>query len=374
MSNSPLVDYTRISPNKTSPRTGKIDRITIHHCAGVASVEGLGSVFAKSSRQASSNYGIGSDCRVGMYVEECDRSWCSSSASNDHRAITIEVSNSATGGDWPVSDAVLAKLIDLCTDICQRNGIAKLVYTGDTTGNMTLHRWFAATTCPGPYLVSKQAYIAEEVNKRLTGTGTTATFHTGNYYLSNSEMQDNALYIYKYLSARGWSRNAIAGLLGNFQAESTINPGIWQSLDEGDTSAGYGLVQWTPATKYLEWCSNNGLEPSHMGSALQRIEYELENGLQYYPTDSYPETFAEFKTSTKSANYLGMAFVTNYERPAEITSIRGTNAEYWYEFLGNYSPGTGGGGSGGDSPGTPYKPKEYKGLPLWLLLATRRKV
>ena len=167
MSNSSLVNYTRISPNSTNPRNHKIDTITIHHVAGVATVEGLGSVFANANRQASSNYGIGSDGRIGLYVDEANRSWCSSNSANDNRAITIEVSNSKKGGNWPVSDKVLAKLIDLCVDICQRNGIEKLNYTGDKTGNLTRHNMFAATTCPGAYLQGKFPYIAEEVNKRL---------------------------------------------------------------------------------------------------------------------------------------------------------------------------------------------------------------
>lgn len=169
MSNSPLVNYTKISPNRTSPRNHKIDRITIHHMAGNLTVEQCGNVFAPSSRQASANYGIGNDGRVGMYVEEKDRSWCSSNSANDHRAVTIEVANSATGEPWPVSDKALNKLVDLCVDICKRNGIPKLVYTGDTSGNLTMHRWFAPTGCPGTYLASKFPWIAEQVNKRLNG-------------------------------------------------------------------------------------------------------------------------------------------------------------------------------------------------------------
>lgn len=167
MSNSPLVQYTRISPNSNNPRNHKIDKITIHHTAGVVSVETLGEIFAPSSRQASSNYGIGSDGRIAMFVEEKNRSWCSSSWDNDQRAITIEVSNSSNGGNWPVSDYVLSRLIELCVDICKRNDIKRLNYTGDTSGNLTMHRWFADTSCPGDYLASKFPYIASEVNKRL---------------------------------------------------------------------------------------------------------------------------------------------------------------------------------------------------------------
>ena len=166
MSNSSLVNYTRISPNKTSPRNHKIDRITIHHMAGNLSVETCGNVFAPSSRQASSNYGIDSDGRVGMYVEEKDRSWCSSSKANDHRAVTIEVADDGRN-PWHCSDAAMNTLVELCADICRRNDIPKLIYTGDTRGNLTMHKWFAATDCPGSFLESRFQWIADEVNKKL---------------------------------------------------------------------------------------------------------------------------------------------------------------------------------------------------------------
>lgn len=168
MSNSSLVNYTKISPYKNSPRNNKIKKITIHHMSGKLSVETCGNIF--QNRKASSNYGIDSNGRVGMYVEEKDRAWTSSSPSNDNQAVTIEVAND--GGpatNWHVSDKALAKLIDLCVDICERNGIKKLNYTGDSSGNLTRHNMFAATDCPGPYLQSKFPYIASEVNKRLNG-------------------------------------------------------------------------------------------------------------------------------------------------------------------------------------------------------------
>jgi len=170
MSNSSLVNFTQLSPNCSKPRNHDIDKITIHHMAGNLTVEQCGGVFTPTSRKASSNYGIGSDGRVGLYVDEANRSWCSANSGNDNRAVTIEVADDEIGGDWHVSDTALAKLIDLCVDICQRNGIAKLNYTGDKTGNLTMHKWFAATACPGPYLESKFPYIAEQVNARLDAT------------------------------------------------------------------------------------------------------------------------------------------------------------------------------------------------------------
>lgn len=167
MSNSPLVDYIKISPNKTSPRRDKIKKITIHHVAGNLTVETIGKVFAPTQRQASSNYGVDNYGRVGMYVEEKDMAWTSSNAENDHQAVTIEVSNNGGAPGWPVSDVALRKTIELCADICKRNGIKKLNFTGDKTGNLTMHKWFANTNCPGPYLESKFPYIADEVNKIL---------------------------------------------------------------------------------------------------------------------------------------------------------------------------------------------------------------
>ena len=163
---SKLVNYTQLSPN-CSVRSGKISKITIHHMAGNLTVERCGSEFAKTSRQASSNYGIGTDGRIALYVDEAYRAWTTSSRANDDVAVTIEVANSVAADPWPVSDAAYESLIRLCVDICQRNGIAALNYTGDKTGNLTAHRWFAATLCPGPYLYERFPAIAAEVNKRL---------------------------------------------------------------------------------------------------------------------------------------------------------------------------------------------------------------
>lgn len=175
MSNSPLVDYTRISPNKTSPRNHKIDTITIHCVVGQLSVETIGNIFAPKSREASSNYGIGYDGRIGMYVEEKDRSWCTSSRSNDHRAITIEVACDLTH-PYAVNSKAYSALIDLLVDICQRNDIKELKWKGDknligktSKQNMTVHRWFANTSCPGEFLYSRHGKIADEVNRRLKG-------------------------------------------------------------------------------------------------------------------------------------------------------------------------------------------------------------
>lgn len=173
--NSSLVNYKKISPYRNSTRknstynpTGKITKITIHHMAGNLSVETCGKVFQTSG--ASANYGIGSDGRVGLYVEEKDRSWASYSPSNDYKAVTIEVANCKGKPNWEVNNTAYNKLIDLCVDICKRNGIKKLNFTGDASGNLTMHQYFIATACPGPYLKSKFQDIADEVNKKLGAT------------------------------------------------------------------------------------------------------------------------------------------------------------------------------------------------------------
>ena len=195
MSNSPLVVYTKISPNHSGKRTKKIDTITIHCMAGNCSVETCGNLFANSARQASSNYGIGTDGRIALYVDEANRSWCTSSNANDQRAVTIEVANNGGAPDWPVSAKAYAALLDLVTDICKRNGIKRLVWSTSKNDrvnhlngcNMTVHRDYANKSCPGDYLYNRHGQIAAEVNKRLgitdaggsTGGQTSGNTETG---------------------------------------------------------------------------------------------------------------------------------------------------------------------------------------------------
>lgn len=172
--NSPLVSYTKLSPNNSGQRNHAIDTITIHCVVGQCSVETLGNVFAPVSRQASSNYGVGVDGRIGMYCEEKNRSWCTSSSVNDHRAITIEVASDTTH-PYAVNAKAYAGMLDLVTDICKRNGIKKLVWSTNKNDrvnhlngcNMTVHRDYANKSCPGDYLYNRHGEIAAEVNKRL---------------------------------------------------------------------------------------------------------------------------------------------------------------------------------------------------------------
>lgn len=165
--NSSLVSYTQISPNRTSPRTKKIDAIVIHHMAGIMSVEQFGSLVANPARQMSANYAIGNDGRIGLFCEEKDRSWCSSSGLVDHHAITIEVSNDNYGEPWSISIAAYKSLIKLCVDICKRNGIKKLEYTGNLNGSLLRHCDIIPTQCPGTWIKNHTQEICDKVNAQL---------------------------------------------------------------------------------------------------------------------------------------------------------------------------------------------------------------
>lgn len=178
--NSPLVSYTKLSPNHSGQRTHAIDRITPHCVVGQCSVETLGNIFAPTERQASCNYGIGADGRVGMYCEEKNRSWCSSSSANDQRAITIECA-SDTSAPYAFKDVVYNKLIELCVDICKRNGKKKLLWLGDKDKTLaynpasdemvlTVHRWFANKSCPGDWMYQRMGDLAAKVTAKLGGT------------------------------------------------------------------------------------------------------------------------------------------------------------------------------------------------------------
>lgn len=177
--NSSLMSYTKLSPNHSGQRTHSIDRITPHCVVGQCSVETLGNIFLPTSRQASSNYGIGMDGRVGMYVEEKNRSWCSSSAANDQRAITIECASDNTE-PYAFKDVVYKRLVELCIDICKRNGKTKLLWLGDRTKTLnytpksdemvlTVHRWFANKSCPGNWMYARMGELASKVTATLGG-------------------------------------------------------------------------------------------------------------------------------------------------------------------------------------------------------------
>lgn len=190
---------------------------------------------------------------------------------------------------------------------------------------------------------------------------------SANRYLTLAEMQDNAKFIYKQFYGLGWTLNAISGMLGNMQKESTINPGIWQSLKEGNLDGGYGLVQWTPATKLIEWAETRGYDYTHIQVQCMKIHYEMVDGGQYYQTSTYPLSFKKFSESTESPEYLASAFLYNYERPASYSTEaeRQGYARYWYDYLKDIDPEW--------TPTEPEQETKKKGLSLMMMyLATRK--
>jgi hypothetical protein len=244
MSNSPLVNYTKISPNRGNTingvwkpeRTQKIDTVTIHCVVGQCSVETLGNIFAPTSRKASSNYGIGPDGRIGMYVEEKDRAWTSSSADNDNRAITIEVASDTTA-PYAVNYKAYASLIDLLVDICERNDIKELKWRDDKSligqvdkQNMTIHRWFAATACPGDFLYSHMGSIAAAVNEKLKGNDIKMDEKTFEQLLNEyrATLKDNEADTYSE-EARDWAVST--GLIKGSGVDETGEPNyMWQDF------------------------------------------------------------------------------------------------------------------------------------------------
>lgn len=237
--NSSLVSYTKLSPNHSGQRTHSIDRITPHCVVGQCSVETLGSIFLPTSRQASCNYGIGVDGRVGMYVEEKNRSWCSSSSANDQRAVTIECASDTTE-PYAFKDVVYQKLITLCVDICRRNGKTKLLWLGDKDKTLsyepksdemvlTVHRWFANKSCPGNWMYARMGNLAEKVTAQLGGSSGSIGSSTTQLYRVRKTWSDSK------------SQKGAYKILSNAKKCADANPGY----KVFDTS---GNVVYTPAS------------------------------------------------------------------------------------------------------------------------------
>lgn len=219
--NSPMVSYTKLSPNHSGQRTHSIDRITPHCVVGQCSVETLGNIFLPVSRQASSNYGIGPDGRVGMYVEEKNRSWCSSSNANDQRAVTIECASDTTE-PYAFRDVVYQTLIKLCVDICKRNGKTKLLWLGDKAKTLnynpkpdemvlTVHRWFANKSCPGNWMYARMGDLAKKVTAALVGNTNpakpvkpSATIKVGDLVTITGSTYYNGKSIPKWVKGKNW--------------------------------------------------------------------------------------------------------------------------------------------------------------------------
>jgi len=227
---SSLTDVTILNNHYSSRNGNKIDKITIHHMAGNLSAETCGNVF--KTREASTNYGIDSNGRVGCYVLEEYRAWSTANPANDRRAINIELANDVIGGDWHVSDKAIEKCIELCVDICKRNGISRLNYTGNTDGNLTRHNMFMATSCPGSYLQSKFPYIADEVNKRLNSETPTP---------SEKIEEDGYWGVATTKKAQRVLGTTVDGIVSNqYQSVGNKNPGLLSSTFQWKSNPKYG--------------------------------------------------------------------------------------------------------------------------------------
>lgn len=250
--NSSLASVTLISPNKNSPRNHAIDTVSVHCFVGQVTAKRGCEVFQPTSKQASCNYVVGLDGTIGLCVEEKDRSWCTSSAANDNRAVTIEVA-SDTADPYAVTAKAYAALLDLLTDICKRNGKTKLIWLGDKAKSlaytpaagemlMTVHRWFAAKACPGEYLYSRHAAIAAEVTKRLSGATATTTAPA-----------NTATSLEPYtVRVTATNLNIRAGAGTNYPSSGYIKPGVYTIVEESD---GKGATRWGKLKSGAGWIS-----------------------------------------------------------------------------------------------------------------------
>ena len=351
--NSPMVVYTKLSPNHSGQRTHSIDRITPHCVVGQCSVETLGSIFAPSSRQASSNYGIGEDGRVGMYVEEKNRSWCSSSNANDQRAVTIECASDNTE-PYAFKDVVYQTLIKLCVDICQRNGKKKLLWLGDKDTTLaytpkademllTVHRWFANKSCPGSWMYARMGDLASKVTAQLGGSKQEET----------PTVTDAEKTIWDFLHGKIGNAYGAAGMMGNLYAESALRPNNLQNtyekkfgmtdaeytaaVDGGSytnfvkDSAGYGLAQWTYWSRkqaLLEFAQAAGKSIGDLQTQLDFLWKELQG---------YTSVLNTLKSAT-TVKTASDAVLTGYERPSDQgDAVKEKRAGYGQTYFDKYA-------------------------------------
>lgn len=260
MSNSKLVNYTKLSPNHSGTRTHSINRITPHCVVGQCSVETLGNIFMNANREASCNYGIGADGRVLLCVDEGNRSWCSSSNSNDQRAVTIECA-SDTYHPYAFNEKVYNKLIELCVDICKRNGKNKLLWFNDKSKTLdyspkademvlTVHRWFDNKSCPGDWLYNRLGDLAKRVTEKLGGSEVKPQKPTITYRV----YADNRWYneVKGLGNVAGRFKQAISGLMikvseGSIRYRVHLRDGDWlpwvDGYDINDSNNGYAGIK-----------------------------------------------------------------------------------------------------------------------------------
>ena len=361
--NSSLVNYTRISKN-SNPRTGKICRISPHCMAGNLSVETCGNVFANG--KASSNYGIGSDGRVAMYVEEKNRSWCTSSKDNDHQAVTIEVANSAGASqNWPVSGKAWDSLVLLCADICQRNGKTRLVWFGDKNKTLaykpaddemiiTAHRWFAAKACPGDYLYNRMNELATTVTSMLGTSNENENKHPEIDETPQVVTVTDEAYLWNELGTIIANDYGKAGVMGNLFAESGLQSNNLQNsfekklgytdaaytaaVDNGSyknfvrDGAGYGLAQWT------YWSRKEGLLKYANGRSQSVGDFKTQVGyLKQELTTIYKGLIPKLN-ACKSVREASDLMLKEFEKPADQGEmVQVARANYSTHFYNMYA-------------------------------------
>ena len=356
---SKLTSCTIYSPNHSGQRTYKVTRITPHCMVGQMTAQACGGLFAKASYEASSNYGIGKDGEIGLYVDEKNRSWCSSSADNDNRAITIECA-SGTKHPYSMNMVVWDSLVNLCADICERYGKKKLLWLGDKSKTLsytpaedemvlTVHRWFAAKACPGDWLYERMGRLAEEVTKRLKDPAGAEREE------EHPQEADREKQIWAFLAGKGLNANAIAGLMGNLYAESALRPNNLQNsfekklgmTDKGYTTAvntgtytgfvndgaGYGLAQWTWHTRkkaLLDYAKEKGASIDDMQIQLEFLWKELQG---------YKVSMEALKAG-KSVQAVSDAILTDFEKPADQSAeVKNRRAAFGRVYREKYGKG-----------------------------------
>ena len=346
--NSPLAtDYVDFHGKNCNPRknatynpTGAITVITPHHMAGISSGKDCAQRHA-AGNEPSANYYIGVEGDICLGIPESCRAQTSSSPANDYKAITIEVSNCNGAPNWEISSASQASLVKLCIDICKRNGIKELNYTGDSRGNLTRHNMFAATTCPGPYLQGRFQELAQKVNAALSPTPVKS---------DEEKIQD-------YLLFKIGNPYGVAGLMGNLYAESGLRSNNLQNtyekklgmtdeqytaaVDNGSytnfvrDAAGYGLAQQTFQSRkqnLLSYCKQ-------FGTSIGNLEMQLEF-LCNVELPGYKTVQATLQTAT-SVREASDVVLTQFERPADQSeAMKKTRAAYGQKYYDKYAGST----------------------------------
>lgn len=378
--NSSLAVCTILSPNHSGQRQHGIDRISPHCVVGQCTAEALGAWFSRSSTGASSNYGIDKDGRVGLYVEEMNRSWCTSSNANDQRAVTIECA-SDTQAPYAMNAAVYETLIRLCTDVCRRNGKTKLLWLADKAKTLaymptpdemviTVHRWFANKSCPGDWLYSRLGDLAEKVTAALGGKVESSVPAVSQE--NTEDVGDTEKAIWDFLYGKIGNACGAAGLMGNLYAESALKPTNLQdsfekslglsdaaytaAVDDGSygnfvhDSAGYGLAQWTYWSRKQALLSFARAAGKSIGDLSMQLDF-----LWKEISEGYPALLSALHTAP-SVTAASTAVLTQYERPADQgESAQKRRAGYGEKFYEKYAHAAASTAAASPAPAVPFR-------------------